>query len=102
MDDEEYTLLVSFKGLEFHPDSEHAFVHGVEFGQLMQRMEHGSEAEIAATIHEQNVVVVERAAAALGWDCEVKPTNPPTDGWKIAELVKHRSAGGNPHGLRVV
>jgi len=100
-----YGLLVSFAGLPFGDNAEHAFVHGVEFGQLWQRMRSGSEAEIEGTFHSVNRMAIERAAAAEGWICEFSDVADETktfDGWVNAKLRKVATAKPNPHGLRVV
>lgn len=96
----DWGLAVSFAGLDFGDSAEHAFVHGVEFGQLWQRMRHGSEAEIDTTIHVANRAAIERACAADGWSCEI--TDSDVEGWAFASLKKTAKAGGNPHGLRLV
>lgn len=50
--------------MPFGDSPEHAFVHGVEFGQLWQRMRSGTESEISGTFHTANREVIERACAA--------------------------------------
>lgn len=99
-DETTWTPLVSFSGLGFNADPEHAYVHGVEFGQIWQRMRDGREAEIYTTMRLENIEVIQRAAAAEGWDCEIVPTE--YDGWQEVNLQKRRAAIANPRGLRVV
>lgn len=102
---EGYSLLVSFAGLPFGDNPEHAFVHGVEFGQLWQRMRYGSEAEIEGTFHAVNRMAIERAAAAEGWTCEFSIVTDETttfDGWVNVVLRKVATAKPNPRGFRVV
>lgn len=95
-----FGLVVSFSGLPFGDNTEHAFVHGVEFGQLWQRMCSGTESEISGTFHTANRDVIERACAAEGWTVEVKPTD--YDEWIEATISKTTKARTNPRGLRVV
>lgn len=94
--------LVSFAGVDYGENTEHAFVHGVEFGMLWQRMQAGTEAEIQMTVHDINRTVIERACAADGWGVTFAPTEPPTPGWLVIKAVKQRAARDNPRGLRVV
>lgn len=98
--DTAYSLVLSFDGLPFAPDPEHAFTHGVEFGMLWSRMKGGQEAEIAQCFSSANRVVIERAAAAEGWSVETKSTEYPE--WIDVRLTKTAPAKLNPHGLRVV
>jgi len=95
-----YGLVLSFSGLDYGASAEHAFVHGFEVGQIWQRMRSGAEAEISAMIHTINRVVIERAAAADGWDCEITTTSIPE--WSEVALTKRRAAMANPHGFQVV
>lgn len=95
-----YGLVLSFTGLYESIEEEHAFVHGFEAGKIWTRMKSGLEAEIEATTHAVNRVVIERAAIADGWVCEIKPTG--TEGWDYINLRKVSAAKINPHGLRVV
>lgn len=95
-----YGLVLSFEGLYPTMPEEHAFVHGVEFGQLWQRMSEGYEAEIETTTHEKNRDVIARAAAAEGWEVECKPSGTPA--WDFTTLRKVRAEKPNPHGLRVI
>lgn len=95
-----YDLVLSFSGLYQTMPEEHAFVHGVEFGQLWARMEAGAEAEIETVTHEANREIIARAAAAKGWELERKPSDTPT--WDFTTLRKARAEKANPHGLRVV
>jgi hypothetical protein len=95
-----YALVLSFSGLYPTMPEEHAFVHGVQFGELWHRMSRGDEAEIEATTHEANREVIARAAAAKGWELEVKPSGTPT--WDFTTLRKVKTARPNPHGLRAV
>lgn len=99
-DAESYGLIISFSGVDFGSDPEHAFVHGVEWGQLWQRMRSGTEAEIEQCFHTANRVLIERAAAADGWDVQITPTE--FAEWINVKLAKQRAARQNPHGLRVV
>lgn len=93
-------LVLSFSGLYQTMPEEHAFVHGVEFGQLWHRMSSGAEAEIETATHTENRTVIERAAAAKGWHAEIKPSDVP--GWDLTVLRKVRAERINPHGLKVV
>lgn len=95
-DDTAFGLIVSF------PDQSASFVHGFEMGQLWQRMEHGAEAEITATVHDENREVIVRSADALGWSAEIRTSS--VFGWAEATLVKRRPSRlrPNPHGLRIV
>lgn len=95
-----YGLVLSFTDLYPTMPEEHAFVHGVEFGELWSRMSSGAEAEIETTTHEKNREVIARAAAAKGWEVECKPSGTPT--WDFTTLRKVRVEKSNPHGLRVV
>lgn len=95
-----YGLVLSFSGLYPTMPEERAFVHGVEFGQIWLRMSSGEEAEIETVTHTENRTVIERAAAAKGWDAEIKPSD--VTGWDLTKLVKVRAEKLNPHGLRVV
>lgn len=100
-----YGLLISFTGVPFGDSTEHAFVHGAEFGQLWQRMRSGREAEIKGTFHAVNRMAIERAAAADGWSCEFSEVSYETttfDDWVNVTLRKIAAAKPNPHGLRVV
>lgn len=99
MADEEYGQLLSFNGLQFGESTEHAFVHGVEFGQLWALMRGGTVAEISETIHAINREVVERAAAAEGWTAEFRDV---ADGWIVVDMKKSQASRRNPSGLRVV
>jgi hypothetical protein len=94
-------LVVSFSGLYPTMAEEHAFVHGVEFGALDWRMEHGQEAEIRLPTHTANRKVIQRAAATRGWEVASKPSE--IEGWDYTELRKVAAQKRpNPHGLRVV
>lgn len=93
-------LVLSFAGVEFGNDTEHAFVHGFEAGQIWQRMTCGHEAEIETTAHRANRELLTRAAAAEGWAVEIKPTDYAE--WIDVRLTKTGSAKPNPRGLRVV
>jgi hypothetical protein len=96
-----YGLVVSFSDLYPTMEQEHAFVHGVEFGGLWERMRSGTEAEIAVTTHAANRTVIQRAAASQGWDVECRPTD--VEGWDFTVLRKTKALDKpNPHGLRVV
>ena len=95
-----YELVLSFSGLYPTMPEEHAFTHGVEFGGLWHRMLSGAEAEIEAVTHTDNRAVIERAAAAKGWEVEFKPCE--IEGWDYTILRKTRPERTNPHGLRVV
>ena len=95
-----FGLVVSFSGLPFGDSPEHAFVHGVEFGQLWQRMRSGTDSEISGTFHTANREVIERACAAEGWTIEVKLTDYAE--WITATLSKTAKTRTNPRGLRVV
>ena len=97
---EGWGLVLSFSGLYQSMPEEHAFVHGVEFGRLWDRMSSGTEAEIETATHPENRTVLERAAAAKGWDVEIKPSDIP--GWDLTTLRKVRAERSNPHGLKVV
>lgn len=99
-DETTYGLVLSFSGLYETMPEEHAFVHGVEFGQLWARMASGAEAEIETTTHEANREVIARAAAAKGWELDCTPSGTPT--WDFTTLRKVRAEKPNPHGLRVV
>lgn len=102
----EYGLVFSFSDLPFGETTEHAFVHGVELGQLWQRMRSGSEAEIEGTFHAINRTAIERCAAADGWEVEFKDATDESGAsyneWLFAALKKVAVAPPNPHGLRVV
>ena len=95
-----FGLVLSFSGLYPTMPEEHAFVHGVEFGQLWHRMSSGDEAEIETTTHTENREVIARAAAAKGWEVECTPSGTPT--WDFTKLCKVRAERPNPHGLRAV
>lgn len=96
-----YGLVVSFAGLYPTMAEEHAFVQGVEFGQLWHQMSAGREAEIELTTHEANREIIARAAAAKGWELESKPSGTPT--WDYTRLTKKKALDRpNPHGLRAV
>ena len=95
-----YALVLSFDGIRKTQEEGHAFTHGVEFGMLWARMKAGAEAEIAQCFATANREVIERAAAAEGWDVEIKPTDYAE--WIDVRLVKSKTAKSNPHGLRVV
>ena len=101
-----FGLLVSFRDLPFGETTEQAFVHGMELGQLWQRMRSGQEAEIDGTFHSINRTAIERCAVADGWDVEFRAATDETgqsyDGWLFASLKKVANAKTNPHGLRVV
>jgi hypothetical protein len=96
----EYGLVLSFAGLYPTMPEEHAFVHGVEFGRLWDRIRSGAEAEIYAVTHTANREIIARAAASEGWEIEVKATD--VEGWDETTLRKVRTARDNPNGLRVV
>ena len=98
--DTSYGLVLSLSGLYPSIQEEHAFVHGVEFGQLWHRMSSGREAEIELATHEANREVIARAAAAKGWALECKPSGTPT--WDFTTLRKTKTERPNPHGLRAV
>lgn len=95
-----YGLVLSFDGLYPTMAEEHAFVNGVEFGQLWHRIRAGREAEIDETVHAANRTTIERAAASQGWQAEFKDTGEPT--WLFVTLRKVRAERQNPHGLRAV
>lgn len=95
-----YELVLSWSGLFKTIEEEHAFTHGFAFSQLWSRMSDGNEAEIEETTRVENRAVIARAAAAKGWELEVKPSD--TTGWDFTKLVKVRAEKPNPHGLRVV
>lgn len=97
--DNSWGLVLSFTGLDFGETTEHAFVHGVEFGQILQRMLESREAEIEQLIHTINCTAIERACAAQGWSAEFRDM---ADGYTTAVLRKTSAARPNPHGLRVV
>ena len=99
-DETQYGLVLSFSGLYQTMPEEHAFVHGVEFGQLWFRMSSGDEAEIDTVTHTENRTVIERAAAAKGWEAEIKASD--VTGWDYTKLKKVRAEKLNPHGLRVI
>lgn len=105
-EDSKYGLVVSFTGLPFGDSPEHAFVHGVEFGQLWQRMRSGAEAEIEGTFHASNREVIERACAAEGWasvcSMATDESGKKYDEWIFVKMSKTAKAKPNPHGLRVV
>lgn len=88
----EFAMVMSYAGLPFGDDPEHAFVNGVEIGMLWNRMESGTEAEIDGTFHAANREAVERACVALGWTCEIvaatDETGSPCDGWIFAKLTR--------------
>mgnify|MGYP001766175378 CR=1 FL=1 len=96
-----YELVLSFAGLDFGANAEHAFVHGFEAGQIWQRMMAGREAEIDLTCHAANRVLLERAAASQGWALEIDEL-PDCGGTYIhVKLAKKTAPRGNPHGLRI-
>lgn len=101
-----FGLILSFSGLYATMPEEHAFVHGVEFGKLWERMVGGSESEIEGTFHSANKTIIERACASQGWDCEVQVATDESgkvfDEWLFAKLTKARASKPNPHGLKVV
>jgi hypothetical protein len=100
-----WELVVSFSGLYPTMEQEHAFVHGVEYGMLWNRIQSGQEAEIEGTFHVSNRTVIERTCASQGWDvefskCEAEGQS--FDEWLFAKLTKKKAAIHNQHGLRIV
>lgn len=94
-----YTLVLSFEGLFSELAEEKAFVYGVEFGQLLQRMR--TETYIEETFNSENRRIIQRAAAAYGWEFDWKPSG--TRGWDYVTLTKGAPLEQpNPMGLRVV
>ncbi len=100
MSDDVYAKELSFKGLAFHADPEHSFVHGVEFGLLYERMHSGREADIYAQVRAANREVIERACAAEGWSLVVVPTD--VDEWIEVKMSKRSKLRHNPSGIRLV
>lgn len=87
----EWGLVLSFSGLDYGKNTEHAFVHGFEVGQIWERMKSGREAEIEATVHSINDEVFRRAAAADGWNIEITPSDADgvaVPGWSDVKLTK--------------
>lgn len=101
-----FGLVLSFSGLYPTMAEEHAFVHGVEFGKLWERMVGGSESEIEGTFHAANRMIIERASASQGWDCEIRDATDEAGSsyseWLFVKLTKTRAAKPNPHGLKVI
>lgn len=95
-------LVLSFSGIDFGDNTEHAFVHGFEAGQIWQRMVAGHEAEIDTTCHKANRTLIERAAAAQGWSADIEDVPGCGDHYIRVRLTKTAPAKHNPHGLRVV
>ena len=95
-----YGLVLSFEGLYPTMAEERAFVHGFAFARLWDRLCSGKEAEIEETTRVENRTIIGRAAAAKGWELEVKPSGTP--GWDYTTLRKVRAERVNPHGLQVV
>lgn len=103
---DEWNLALSFAGLEYGESAEHAFVHGFEAGQIWERMRSGREAEVEATVHSVNVEVFRRAAAADGWNIEIKTCEAdgvPVPEWSHIRMTKKaKPARPNPHGFRAI
>jgi hypothetical protein len=92
MSNDEYSLRVSFSDVWETADEERAYVCGWEAGAIAQEMR--GEAEFERTVHAENQTVLRRLCDAEGFSVEFTPTNPPTEGWLVAQFsrrphVKH-------------
>lgn len=98
-------IRLSFAGLPFGENTEHAFVHGFELGALYEKMTAGAVAEIEQTVHTINLEAIRRACAAEGWSMTedaCTADGQAIEGWTNVKLTKAAAAKHNPRGIRVI